>query len=353
MHDCFSYDIIEWGKPFQLRKREISDPIGKQVLIKVIASGLCHSDLHIQKGSFDLGEKGTFSMKERGAKLPVTIGHEIAGEVVRVGSEVSNVSIGQSIIVFPWIGCGNCLACDEERESDCTSMNIIGLNQNGGFASHVLIQDEKFVFDITGLDPAKVAPFACSGLTVFNGLSKVGPLRQDEWLVILGAGGLGLNAISIAKGMGYKNVVAVDIDNEKLKAALEIGADKILNSKLNEPINSLIELCDRKVFGVLDTFGSKDTVELAINSLTKSGRYVTVGLYGGDFTMPQVWLPQKAMTVRGSHVGNTPQLKALIEMYRAGKIKEIPINKRPLAEINSAMKDLEHGKVTGRVILEP
>jgi D-arabinose 1-dehydrogenase-like Zn-dependent alcohol dehydrogenase len=353
MNNCYSYDIIEWGKPFELRKREISDPIDTQVLIKVTASGLCHSDLHIRKGSFDLGEKGTFSMQERGAKLPVTIGHEIAGEVIQVGSKVKNITVGQSVLIFPWIGCGSCLACDEKRESDCTNMNIIGLNQNGGFATHVLVQDEKFVFDITGLDPAKVAPFACSGLTVFNGLSKLGPLRQGEWLVIMGAGGLGLNAISIAKGMGYNKVVAVDIDEKKLIAALDIGADKVLNSSINNSVEVLTKICEGKVFGVLDTFGSKATVELAINSLTKSGRYVTVGLYGGDFVMPQVWLPQKAMTVRGSHVGNSPQLKTLLDMYRSGKVKEIPIEKRPLSEINTAMKDLELGNVTGRVILTP
>ena len=112
-------------------------------------------------------------------------------------------------------------------------------------------------------------------------------------------------------------------------------------------------MCEGKLFGVIDTFGSQETANLAVSSLTKTGRYVTVGLYGGDFIMPQVWLPQKAMTVRGSHVGNSPQLKALIQMYRDGKLKDIPIEKRPLSEINNAMNDLENGQVTGRIILCP
>jgi len=353
MSNFFSYDIVKWGKPFEKNDQVKSDPIGKEVLIKVTASGLCHSDIHIRKGFFDLGEKGTFSMEQRGAKLPVTIGHEIAGEVIEIGPGVKDLSIGQSVIVFPWIGCGNCLACDEDRESDCTNMNIIGINQNGGFASHVLVQDEKFVLDITGLDPAKVAPYACSGVTVYNALTKLGKLRDGEWLAVLGTGGLGLNAITIAKGLGYKNIIAIDIDDTKLMAAIEMGADKTLNSKTNTAVNDLISLCDGKLFGVIDTFGSQETANLAVSSLTKTGRYVTVGLYGGDFIMPQVWLPQKAMTVRGSHVGNSPQLKALIQMYRDGKLKDIPIEKRPLSEINNAMNDLENGQVTGRIILCP
>ena len=353
MNDFFSYDVVNWGKPFERNEQVKKDPVGNEVLIKIIASGLCHSDIHIRKGFFDLGEKGIHSMEQRGAKLPVTIGHEIAGEVIEIGSTVKNLSIGQSVIVFPWIGCGGCLACDEDRESDCTNMNIIGINQNGGFASHVLVQDEKFVFDITGLDPAKVAPYACSGLTVYNALTKLGKLRDGEWLAVLGTGGLGLNAISIAKALGYKNIIAIDIDDTKLAAAVEMGADKTLNSKSKTASNDLITLCEGKLFGVIDTFGSQETANLAVSSLTKTGRYVTVGLYGGDFIMPQVWLPQKAMTVRGSHVGNSPQLKILIEMYRDGKLKDIPIEKRPLSEINNAMNDLENGRVTGRIILCP
>ena len=132
-----------------------------------------------------------------------------------------------------------------------------------------------------------------------------------------------------------------------------MGADKTLNSKSKTASNDLIALCEGRLFGVIDTFGSQETANLAVSSLTKTGRYVTVGLYGGDFIMPQVWLPQKAMTVRGSHVGNSPQLKILIEMYRDGKLKDIPIEKRPLSEINNAMNDLENGRVTGRIILCP
>jgi D-arabinose 1-dehydrogenase-like Zn-dependent alcohol dehydrogenase len=353
MSKSYSYDLVEWDKPFQMAERAVLKPTGRSVLVKVIASGLCHSDLHIKKGFMDLGERGKLTFEQRGAKLPITLGHEIAGEVVDVGEGVADVVIGQKVLVFPWIGCGNCRACDEDRESDCTSMSIIGIHQNGGFASHVLVPDEKFVLDITGLDPVKIAPYACSGVTVFNALTKVGALREDEWLAVIGVGGLGLNAISIAVGMGYKNIIAIDVSENKLELAIEMGANRVLDSTKLNSTEELINITNGLLYGVLDTFGSEETGSLAVNSLTKAGRYVVVGQHGGDFKMPQVWLPQKAMTVRGSHVGNSPQLRQIIEMYRAGKLKDIPIEIRPLSEINSAVEELKAGHVSGRIVFCP
>ena len=105
--------------------------------------------------------------------------------------------------------------------------------------------------------------------------------------------------------------------------------------------------------GVIDTFGGASTGKIAVRALAKAGRYIVVGQAGGDFKMPQIWLPQKAMTIRGSHVGNSPQLRALIDMVRAGKIKQMPIERRPLSQINQAVEDLENGRVTGRIVLQP
>ena len=122
-----------------------------------------------------LGEEGRLTFAERGAQLPMTLSHEIAGIVEAIGDKVKNVSIGQQVIVFPWIGCGDCLACNEDRESDCSAMRIIGLKQKGGFATHCLIENEKFLVNIDGLDAADVVPHACSGITVYNALEKIGP----------------------------------------------------------------------------------------------------------------------------------------------------------------------------------
>ena len=348
-----SYDLIEWGKPFEKRKNALPEPTGPEVLVRVTAAGLCHSDLHVQKGFMDLGQEGKLTFAERGAVLPMTFGHEVAGIVQAVGPEVNSVKPGQQVLVFPWIGCGECDACNEDRESDCATMRIIGLKQKGGFATHCLVEHDKFLVDIDGLDAADVVPHACSGITVFNALEKMGALRSDEWIAIMGCGGLGMNAISIARAMSFNNIIAVDIDNGKLEAALEMGATKVLNSKNDDAVSELQKLAEGRLMGVLDTFGGAATGSIAVRALSKAGRYLLVGQAGGDFQMPQVWLPQKAMTVRGSHVGNSPQLRKIIDMVRQGKIKQMPIDRRPLSKINQAVHDLEKGIVTGRIVFQP
>ena len=348
-----SYDLVEWEQPFLKRRHKMPTPTGSAVLIRVTAAGLCHSDLHIRKGFMDLGQEGKLNFSERGAELPMTFGHEIAGVIEAIGPDVCTVNIGQQVLVFPWLGCGACAACDDDRESDCMAMRIIGLKQKGGFATHCLVENEKFLVDIDGLEAADVVPHACSGLTVYNALEKLGALRNDEWLAIMGCGGLGLNAIAIARAMDFRNIIALDIDDIKLDAARAMGAGKVMNSGRSDAVAELQRLAQGRLMGVVDTFGGAATGQTAVRALAKAGRYLIVGQAGGDFLMPQVWLPQKALTVQGSHVGNSPQLRAIIDMVRAGRIKQMPIERRPLSQINAAMDDLENGKVQGRIVFEP
>jgi D-arabinose 1-dehydrogenase-like Zn-dependent alcohol dehydrogenase len=353
MTEYTSYDLVEWGQPFEKRSNDLPTPAGSEVLIRVTAAGLCHSDLHVQKGFMDLGEEGRLTFAERGAQLPMTFGHEIAGLVEAIGPDVKDMRVDQQVLVFPWIGCGTCEACLEDRESDCAAMRIIGLKQRGGFATHCLIEHEKFLVDIDGLEAADVVPHACSGITVYNALEKMGALRDGEWMAIMGCGGLGMNAVAIARALGITNVIAIDIDNDKLETALEMGAAKTLNAGCDDAVSQLQEMSKGRLMGVIDTFGGASTGRIAVRALAKAGRYIVVGQAGGDFKMPQVWLPQKAMTVRGSHVGNSPQLRAIIEMVRAGKIRQMPIERRPLSGINQAVEDLEAGRVSGRIVFQP
>ena len=232
-------------------------------------------------------------------------------------------------------------------------MRIIGLKQKGGFAAHCLVENEKFLVDIEGLNATDVVPHACSGITVFNALEKIGPLRDGEWLAIMGCGGLGLNAIAISIALGISNIIAIDVDDTKLDAAIEMGAASTLNSNSSDALAELQNLTEGSLVAVIDTFGGADTGQLAVRALVKGGQYLVVGQAGGDFKMPQVWLPQKAMTVRGSHVGNSPQLRKLIDMVRDGKIKQMPIDRRPLSKINEAIEDRAAGRVTGRVVFQP
>ena len=319
MSDYTSYDLVEWGKPFEKRRRPLPDPKGLEVLVRVTAAGLCHSDLYIKKGHMDLGEEGKLTFSERGARLPMTFGHEVAGYVEAVGKDVKSVTHGQQVLVFPWIGCGACLACREDRQSDCLSMRVIGMVQNGGFATHCLVEHEKFLIDIEGLDATEVAPHACSGSTTYNALVKVGELREGEWLAVMGCGGLGMNAIALACGMGFENVIAIDIDDTKLATALEMGASKIVNSRRKDAVEELQRQTDGRLMGVVDTFGGAATSRIAVRAMSKAARYVVVGQAGGDFRIPQVWLTQKGDDRTGQSCG---RLAAVACNYRHGACRQ-------------------------------
>ena len=346
-----SYDLVAFGKPYEERQRELPVPEGAEVLLRVRRSGVCHSDIHISEGFFDLGEEGVLNMADRGMKLPLTMGHEIVADVVATGPDAADTPVGRTMLVFPWIGCGTCLACREDRENDCMAMRIIGLVQNGGYATHVLVEHPRFLIDVEGQDLDAVAPHACSGLTVYNALKKIGPVRKDEWLAVMGAGGLGLNAIAIARAMGHERIVAVDIDPAKLDAAADMDADAVLDSSGDTALGDLQEITGNRLSAVLDTVGAPPTARLAVHALIKTGCYVVVGLHGGDFKMPLPWLPQKALTVRGCHVGSSGELRELIDLVKAGKVRQIPVTSLPLSQVNDALEDLKAGKVTGRIVL--
>lgn len=347
-----SYALVEFGKPLQAIERPDPEPTGTEVLLRVRRCGVCHSDIHIAEGFFDLGESGKFYMTDRGMKLPVTLGHEILGEVVKGGPEAGEVPIGRTMLVNPWIGCGKCRACLEERDNDCTQMRSLGVYRDGGYATHVIVPHPKYLIDVEGLDPDIVAPYACSGLTVYSALKKALPVREDEWLAIMGAGGLGLSAVTIAKAMGAPNVISVDIDDAKLEAARELGADRTLNPKAHEdPLDELRRLAEGRLFAAVDTVGSGATSSLAIHALHKTGRYVVVGLYGGTLKVPLPYLPQRTLTLRGSYVGSNAELRELIDLVKTGRVKPIPVATRPLAEAERTLRDLAEGRIVGRVVL--
>ena len=351
MSERIHYDLVEFGSPLKKSTGTLPEPQGEEILLEILSTGVCHSDLHIIEGEFDLGEEGVMRMADRGMKLPRTLGHETVGQIIAAGENADQSLIGQKVLVFPWLGCGKCRACDEGRSNDCMAMRIIGLVQDGGYASHMIVENSSALVNVDGLDPTLVASHACSGLTVYNALGMLGPPHPQAWLAVMGVGGLGLNAIAIAKAVGFENILAVDINNEALAAARELGASETVNSASDSALEELRQVTGNKLTDVLDTVGIAATARMAVHGLIKGGRYVVVGLHGGDFKMPQPWLPKKAMTVRGCHVGTIRQLQELIDLVRAGKVAQMPVEIRPMDAVNKALDDLKTGNVTGRIVL--
>lgn len=347
-----SYALVEPGKPFQVIDKPDPKPAGTEVLLKVTRAGVCHSDIHISDGYFDLGGGKVLNIVDRGQKFPITLGHEVLGEVVALGPDAKGVTIGQTMLVHPWLGCGECSACKAEQENLCPTMRSIGIFRDGGYASHCMVPNPKYLVDIGDVDPTVATPYSCSGVTVYSALKKALPVRDDEWLAIMGAGGLGLSAVTIAKAMGVKNVISVDIDDAKLEAAKGMGASAVLNTKKAEnAVAELQKIAGGELKAVVDTVGGEATSGLALAAIRKGGRYVLVGLYGGQVTISLPTIPMRAISILGSYVGSLGELKELMEIVKSGKVKPIPIETRPVETAYQTLQDLKAGKIVGRVVL--
>lgn len=346
------FQVCTCGEPLQLREQPTPEPQGSEVLLKVLAAGVCHSDLHLADGYFDMGGGKHMSLQDRGMKLPITLGHENVGEVVALGPEAKDVKIGQRMLVDPWIGCGKCPACQRNEDNLCSAMRSIGVFSNGGYADYLMVPHPRYLFDIGDMPPARVAPLACSGATTFGALKKVATLERDP-TVIIGAGGLGLMCLALHKKMGGHSAIVVDIDPAKLDVAKKAGAAAVVDSKAADAVDQIKNLTNGGAYAVIDLVGSSQTARLGYDSLIKGGKYIIVGLYGGDITLSLPPIPMRALTVQGSYVGSVPEIQELMELVRRTGLPDVPVATRPLDDVNAVMDQLRAGKVVGRVVLTP
>lgn len=347
------YCLVHHNEPLELVERETPTPMGTEVLVRIEAAGLCHSDLHIREGYYDLGGGNRLVLSDRGIKLPMTLGHEICGEVVSAGSEAGALKAGMRCLVHPWIGCGECTTCQRGDEHLCLKGRSLGVARPGGFADHVVVPHPRYLIDIGNLDAATVAPLACAGVTTYSAIRKFGDRIRQEPVVVLGVGGLGLMAIEVLKAMGAKGIVAVDIDAAKRAAALAAGASAVVDAKASDAASQLVAATDGGAAMVLDLVGSTASVSLAVQSTRRGAHIVICGLLGGDITLPLPTLPLKPLRIEGSYVGTLKELRELVDLARRGDLKPIAVTRRPLAEVNEALDALHHGKVIGRTVLIP
>jgi len=291
-------------------------------------------------------------LADRGIKLPLTMGHENVGEVIALGPDAKGVKVGDVRLVNPWMGCGTCKVCRRGDENLCLKPQNVGVFSQGGYATHMLTPHPRHLFDIGDLKPEQAAPLACSGVTAFSALKKV-PTLQDEAVVIIGAGGVGLMGVTLAKKMGAKDIIIVDIDAAKRDAALKAGASKAIDGGAADAVAQIQAATGGGAWGAVDFVGSGATVNLAVNSLIKGGTVVVVGLYGGDVTVPTPYLPLRAMTLRGSYVGSQSDMAELLDLVKRTGMPPVPIRTRRLEDVNETLNDLRAGKIVGRVVLTP
>jgi propanol-preferring alcohol dehydrogenase len=345
--------IVAPNEPLSVSEFDTPKPEGDQVLLKVNSVGVCHSDLHLWEGGYDLGDGKFMKVTDRGVKYPVTPGHEIVGTVEDIGSDVSGIMRGDQVLVFPWIGCGECPACKVGNENLCDTPKSMGVFQDGGYSDYTLIPNFKYLAKLDGVDPDAATSLACSGLTAYTAIKKAN-VNSPEFIVIVGAGGLGLMGVQIAKAITDAKIICVDLDDKKLNTAKEMGADFVINSKDPQTAEKIMSICnDKGADSVVDFVNNPPTAKLDFTILRKRGNLVLVGLFGGSFELSLVTIPLKSITIQGAYTGNYTDMVELLALARKGILNPIISKRYTLNEANTALEDLKARKIIGRAVINP
>jgi D-arabinose 1-dehydrogenase-like Zn-dependent alcohol dehydrogenase len=353
-----SYQVIENGKPLEAREAETPAPEGAEVLMRVEACGVCHSDLHLWDGEYLLADGEKLTLADRGIEPPFTMGHEVVGVVAAVGPDVpgpedGGVQIGDKRVVYPWIGCGTCDVCQRDEELLCLDQRTIGIRWPGGYADHVIVPDAKYLIDYSGLPTELACTYACSGLTAYSALLKTGANTALDDVVLIGAGGVGLSAVVFGKSMIEGKIIVADVDGTKRSLARQSGADETVDNSEADAVEKIREMTGGGATAAIDFVGSAETARFGLDVLRRGGTLVSVGLYGDALPLPMVMMPLMMYTIRGSYVGTLKEMREVIDLARSGKVPPIPVATRPLAEATAVLNELQQGEILGRVVLKP
>ena len=291
---------------------------------------------------------------DRGVKYPLTPGHEIAGVIDSLGEQTEGFAKNEKVLVYPWIGDGLCPACIIGEENLCDKPRSLGVYNDGGYADYVLVPNYKYLIKLGDeIDTDTSAPLSCSALTAY-GAVKNGNLTPNDNVVIVGIGGLGLMAIQLAKAIKGSRIIAVDRNEDKLKAAKQNGADEIINSKKEDAVNAIMELTNRMgADAVIDFVNSSLTVETDMKLLRKRAKLVLVGLFGGELKLNLIAMPTRSYKLIGSYTGSINDLIELVSLAKRGIIKPVISNRFRLDEATKALRMLKDGKILGRGIINP
>ena len=343
-----------WGGVLEQREDALQPATGHEVTVRVTHCGMCHSDIHILAGGFDMGGGKLSSFERAGVKLPVTMGHEIVGEVVEIGPEVTDVALGAQVVVYPWLGCGDCAVCKTGDEHLCVmAARNLGIQLPGGYADAVRVPHERYLVPIGALEPARAATFACAGITALGAIRKVPTTTAEDWVAVIGCGGVGMTGVALLSATSKAKIVAIDPDAAKRDAALANGASLAFDPGMADAFKTINKACGGNIAAAIDFVGSETSSSLAVSLVRRTGHVVIVGLFGGEFKMPLPMFALKSITITGSYVGGLNDLRELVALAQRETLPSIPLDIRSLNTVNQALDDLTHGRVVGRVVLQP
>lgn len=340
--------LTAYGVPLCETVVTCPEPKGTEVLVRIERCGVCHSDLHMYDGYFKLTGDKKLDISA-GRPLPFTLGHEIAGRIERAGLD-ADVTPGAAVAVYPWIGCGTCAACRRGEENLCSASRHLGINIDGGFASHVLVPHPRYLIDYAPLATGHAGAMMCSGLTAYAALKRLASRAERGPMLLVGLGGVGMMGLALARAMFAQAPLVADIDPAKRQAALQAGAAAAFDPA-DPAARKAITTATGGVYAACDFVGSDSSLNFASGVLAKGGKVVVTGLLGGTYTNAVAMFPLRAMTIEGTLTGTLAEARELMTLARTGKIPAIPMHERPLAEAQAALDDLRAGRVVGRTVL--
>ncbi len=329
--------VNQFHQQLEIKEVEVPEIGHGEVLVRIKACGVCHTDLHAAHGDWPVKPK-----------LPLIPGHEGVGVVEKVGEGVTSIKVGDRVGI-PWLysACGECEYCLTGWETLCEKQLNAGYSVDGGYAEYCKAPAAYVVKIPDNLGFAEAAPIFCAGVTTYKAL-KVTGAQAGEWIAIYGIGGLGHVALQYAKAMGY-NVIAVDIHDEKLELATKLGADLTVNGMKEDPVEAI----KQKVGGAhaaISVAVTPKAFEQAYHSVRRGGSLVVVGLPTGELPIPIFDTVLNGVTVKGSIVGTRKDLQEALDFAAQGKVKTI-IETQPLEKINEVFERMEKGQINGRVVL--
>lgn len=332
--------LHELKRPLAIENVAIPEPGRGEILIKVTACGVCHSDLHAVDGDWTPGPV-----------LPLIPGHEVTGTIAGLGDGVDGFAVGDRVgVPWMWSACGACEFCLAGMETICKKGEATGYTKPGGYAEY-MVAPAAFVARLSpDIDMRAMAPILCAGVTTYRGLKRTGA-RPGQWVAIVGIGGLGHIAVQYARAMGMR-VAAVDVAPEKLKLARELGAEVVVNARENDPVAALQERLGG-VHGAIVTAVATRAFEQAILMLRPAGTVAYIGLPGGqadEIRASISAITNWELSVRGSNVGTRLDLDEAVAFATNGLVKA-RIETQPLAAANEVLDRMRQGRIVGRVVL--
>jgi propanol-preferring alcohol dehydrogenase len=337
--------LHSYGKPLKIDDVPTPTPGPGQVVIRVEGAGFCHSDLHIISGEIQILPR-----------MPLTLGHENAGTVAATGDGVRAVREGDRVAVYGGWGDGFCDYCAAGEENLCPTMQWVGLSEHeGGYAEYLLVPHERYLVPLRTLEPKVAAPLTDAALTPYRAVTRaLSAVPPDYPVLVIGCGALGQFGVKILRLLSGAEIIAIDLDDQKLATARESGATHTINARDSEVQRRVLDIARGVgVSAVFDFVGADSTLALALATTRPAGRVVQVGLAGGTAQVTALKTVKPEVSVSVSWWGNIRELREVIALVESGRLTPIPLEFWPLDKINEVSDRVKRGEVAGRAVLTP